>query len=256
MVAFGGLRYFVADPELGMKELRLDSYPAEHPDTIHGSAQPRQWLKLASFDEARREKNRELNDLASSQDAGMMIEEFIGARLYTGPCFVKYNTTLRGLQSSIAFFKRRFESLCKGNRYTTTLHVINSAIVKLSKLTQATYVYRGVAGGRLPKHFRVANEYGVRGGIDPAFMSTTLDRQVALTYASSSSGPGVVFSMRQGMVDRGADIGWLSQARCTSPLSSLRYPLSSLRSPLSTPISPTSAGSRSIRTRRRSSSRL
>jgi len=70
---------------------------------------------------------------------------------------------------------------------------------------------RQVSGGRLPKHFRIANEYGVRGGIDPAFMSTTLDRAVALTYAASSNGPGVVFSMRQGMVDRGADIGWLSQ---------------------------------------------
>ena len=68
-----------------------------------------------------------------------------------------------------------------------------------------------VSGGRLPKHFRIANEYGVRGGIDPAFMSTTLDRAVALTYAASSNGPGVVFSMRQGMVDRGSDIGLLSQ---------------------------------------------
>ena len=32
-----------------------------------------------------------------------------------------------------------------------------------------------------------------------------------MTYASSSGGPGVVFSIQQGMVDRGADIGWLSQ---------------------------------------------
>ena len=80
-----------------------------------------------------------------------------------------------------------------------------------SKLTFASEVYRGVSGGRLPHHFRHADEYGVRGGVDPAFMSTTLDREVALHYAGSSGGPGVVFAIQQGMVDRGADISWLSQ---------------------------------------------
>ena len=35
----------------------------------------------------------------------------------------------------------------------TTIHVINSAIVKSSKLTKATKVYRGVAGGVLPESF-------------------------------------------------------------------------------------------------------
>ena len=60
-----------------------------------------------------------------------------------------------------------------------TLHVINSSIVKLSKLTFAAKVYRGVSGGRLPYNFRVANGYGVRGGVDPAFMSTTTDREVS-----------------------------------------------------------------------------
>ena len=42
-------------------------------------------------------------------------------------------------------------------------------------------------------------------------MSTTTDRNVALMHAASSGGPGVVFSIQQGMVDRGADISWLSQ---------------------------------------------
>ena len=79
--------------------------------------------------------------------------------MYTGPCFVKYNTVLRGLQSSISFFKNKFIELCSGNKYTTTLHVINSSCVKLSKLTYAAKVYRGVSGGRLPKNFRLANEY-------------------------------------------------------------------------------------------------
>jgi hypothetical protein len=200
--------WFVYDPTTGRKEMRLDEWPAEHPDTIKGSARPREAKPPSEFHEARQANNAKLRSMDAPT---IMVEEFVGCRLYTGPCFTKYNTTLRGLQSSIPFFKKQFESLCKGNKYTTTLHVINSAIVKLSKLTYASAVYRGVAGGRLPAHFRVANEYGVRGGIDPAFMSTTTDRNVALTYASSSGGPGVVFSIQQGMVDRGADISWLSQ---------------------------------------------
>ena len=62
-------------------------------------------------------------------------------------------------------------------KYTTTLHAINSAVVKLSKLTMATCVYRGVSGGRLPSSFREPNAFSVRGRIDSAFMSTTRDRR-------------------------------------------------------------------------------
>ena len=40
---------------------------------------------------------------------------------------------------------------CKGNAYVTTTHVINSCIVKASKLTRVARVYRGVAGGGLPQ---------------------------------------------------------------------------------------------------------
>ena len=241
--------WFVADPVNGLKELRLSKWPAEDPSTLHGSAQGREAIDPSEFRETRQEKNRVLEAMGMPT---IMLEEFIGARLYTGPTFVKYNATLRGLQSSIPFFQNNRKKLCKDNLYTTTLHTINSAIVKLSKLTIASkvrraalaharahgcarvyargapatrvpeahaawavhaQVYRGVSGGRLPAHFRIPNEFGVRGGIDPAFMSTTLDREVALTYAASSGGPGVVFSIQQGMVDRGADIGWLSQVR-------------------------------------------
>ena len=33
--------WFVVDPERGLKEMRLESWPAERPDTLHGSAQGR-----------------------------------------------------------------------------------------------------------------------------------------------------------------------------------------------------------------------
>ena len=100
---------------------------------------------------------------------------------------------------------------CGSNSYTTTLHAINSAIVKLSKLTETGKVWRGVSGGRLPEGFRHANDYGVKGGIEAGFMSTTKDKAVAMAYAASRGGPAVVFEAQQGMIDRGADIGWLSQ---------------------------------------------
>ena len=67
----------------------------------------------------------------------------------------------------IAAFKH---ALLACNTYTTTLHAINSAIVKSGKLTRATKVYRGISGMALPKEFMETNEFGVMGGIENAFM--------------------------------------------------------------------------------------
>ena len=149
--------------------------------------------------------------LAAAKEPTLLRVESIGARLYTGPMFVKYNAVLRGLGSPIAFLRKGFEDLCLGNVYTTTLHVINSSIVKLSKLTHVTKVYRGVSGGVLPEAFWVPNDFGVCGGVESAFMSATTDPSVALTYASNPGKAGVVFEIAQGMVDRGADMAWVSQ---------------------------------------------
>ena len=97
-----------------------------------------------------------------------------------------------------------------GGADTTTLHAINSAVVKLSKLTKVTKVYCGVGGMKLPASFMEANDLGVRGGIEPSFMSTSLDRQVALEYAGGGE-VGLVLEIQQGMVSRGADISFVSQ---------------------------------------------
>lgn len=72
-----------------------------------------------------------------------------------------------------------YESLCQGNTYTTTLHCINSCILKLSKLSRVGTVYRGLKNGVLPSEFWQENEFGVKGGVEPAFMSTTTDVRVA-----------------------------------------------------------------------------
>ena len=46
--------------------------------------------------------------------------------------FVKYNDILRGFGPALAG--------CKGNSYRTTIHVVNSCIVKTSKITRAEKV--------------------------------------------------------------------------------------------------------------------
>ncbi len=42
----------------------------------------------------------------------------------------------------------------------------DSAVVKCSKLTVATPVYRGMTGKALPERFWEADEFGVRGGVE------------------------------------------------------------------------------------------
>ena len=69
----------------------------------------------------------------------------------------------------------------------------------------------GTKGGVLPPKFWEANEQGVKGGIELAFMSTTLDRKVAMGFAKTEEGPSTIFEIQMGMVDRGADVQWCSQ---------------------------------------------
>ena len=200
--------------------------------------------------------------------------EVIGGRLYTGPLFVKYNGILRGLDSPVPFLKNSLIQLCcakdiferylgaskifqpangtlsyerakrEVNMYTTTIHVINSCIVKLGKLTRAKPVYRGMSWRIFPEQFWKPNEQGVMGGVECAlhanalpgpcaimlhskiggtrpltddymspgryaFMSTTPRKSVAEQYSQDNY--GIIVEIQQGMIDRGAEISWLSQ---------------------------------------------
>ena len=54
----------------------------------------------------------------------------------------------------------------KTGDYVTTIHMINSAIVKLGKRTRPMTVYRGVLGGVLPRNFFEPDEFGVMGGVE------------------------------------------------------------------------------------------
>ena len=132
------------------------------------------------------------------------------SRADTGPMFVKYNGVLRGLGSGVPFLQARMTELCMGNRYTTSICAINSALVKLSKLTRVCKVYRGLSGS-LPSQFWQPNAHGVCGGVEAAFLSATPDLDVAMAYASGAASGGVLFEMQMGMTSRGADLSWISQ---------------------------------------------
>ena len=102
-----------------------------------------------------------------------------------------------------------------GNRYATSIHAVTSCVLKLAKVTAACKVYRGLKDAQLPDAFFTPNQYGVRGGIEYGFSSTTTDREQALHYAGASGNDALsastVLEMQMGMVDRGADLAWLSQ---------------------------------------------
>ncbi len=123
--------------------------------------------------------------------------------------YVKYNATLRAMPSVNAFFNKRHDELCMGNRYETTLHLISGAITKLGRIQKAQKLFRA-PGGVLPDTFWDFNAYASRGGVEFAFMSATPEREVAAEYAARSPA-GVLFEIHQAMVDRGADLSWLSQ---------------------------------------------
>eukprot|EP01052_Picozoa_sp_SAG31_P008869 SAG31_NODE_455_length_15433_cov_4.248728_4_plen_106_part_00 len=79
-------------------------------------------------------------------------------------------------------------------------------------------VYRGMQGAKLPEKMLKKNSEGVRGGIEYAFMSTTLDAHVAIGYAGADGNAPVdatkastLFETPMGMIDRGAQLDWLSQ---------------------------------------------
>ena len=95
------------------------------------------------------------------------------------------------------------------NQYTTTIHAINSIIVKLSPLTKITPLYRGWAGASLPEGFFTPDALGFRGGVEYGFSSTTTDRAQAVHYAEGKA--STVLQLVMGMIDRGADVSWFSQ---------------------------------------------
>jgi hypothetical protein len=143
--------------------------------------------------------------------AKLNLEEVIALRLYTGPMYKHYNTVLR---TSIKGHSSLPQTPAPHLNYVTTIHAINSAILKLSRIQRAEKVYWGVADGVLPDKFWCENEFGVRGGVEAGFRSTTTNRDVAFSnfaVPSKLGGASMLFESQMGMVNRGAGVAWCSQ---------------------------------------------
>ena len=104
------------------------------------------------------------------------VAEVVALRLYTGPMYVKYNAVLRGMAVATA----------GGTIYSSTVHLICSGLHKLSRVSELPKemkLYRGTGGMALPSSFLEPDASGCAGGTEPAIMSATPDRSVALGYS-------------------------------------------------------------------------
>ena len=136
------------------------------------------------------------------------------------------------------------------------MQALNSAIIKISKLTRATSVYRGISGASLPAEFLTVDPAtGVRGGVEFGFSSMTTEHGVATKYATveDEKKASIIIEASQGLADRGADISWCSQVIRGTREPSQASLVVHERSQVSLPIKrvPPTAVSRSFRTRRR-----
>jgi hypothetical protein len=223
---------FVADPSPGEVYLERQSFRSEESAGLQRKAIP-----LKEMEGRMDGINARLTE---RRFAPMIVEELVGGRLYTGPMYEKYNSVLRffsgtttyASRAAVPFLQTKCEQLGLGEwfehpgdatdgtagvrwkwlsltRYATTIHSINSAVLKLSRLTTARPVYRGFSGARLPASFWEASADGVAGGVEFAFMSTSCEREQAVHYASGAT--PTVLQMRMGLIDRGAELSWLSQ---------------------------------------------
>ena len=128
---------------------------------------------------------------------------------------MKYNAVLRS-KSGDAFLAKQYRDLCHGNNYVSTIHAVNSCVIKLSKLTKAGTVYRGVCYATTPEAFWTPSAEGICGGVEFGFQSMSRDYDNAVYYARGCGWAGpddatTLFELQMGLVDRGAELSWLSQ---------------------------------------------
>ena len=136
--------------------------------------------------------------------------EVVANRGYTGPLFVKMNSSLRAASGK---FPSSMTEHLKGNNYTNLIYASNSLLRKLSQISnipKGRVVFRGLSGVKLPKCFEECDEGGARGGVDFGFLSTTTKKEVAVNYIGDKEMP-VLFMFEVGDIDRGASLSFLSQ---------------------------------------------
>ena len=195
--------WFVADPSPDrLAALGLHAWPR--------ATLPRSPLPPAAFDGTVAAANQRLRALSLDT---LTREQLVALRLYTGPMYVKYLAVLRGRGSNDAAAAAHLDILCVGNPFATTLHTISSGIARLARLTKVEKVYRTTAAGPLPPAFYERDaELRYCCGVELGCVSASLDYKGALAAAKRSD-DRVLLELSMGFADRGAELGWLAQAR-------------------------------------------
>ena len=126
--------------------------------------------------------------------------------------YFAYNTVLRQHPQDI--FQQFKSSNCL---FPTTIHVLVSALNKISRVTEmkpGMRLYRGLGWkADLPELFFDADEHGCSGFTEWGFMSTTAKKEVAIEYSKIQEGNPLprVLLISIGSVDRGACLTAFSQ---------------------------------------------
>jgi len=203
---------FVINPsEKNLDKLNLNEWPQE---TELNSKDRRKPKPIDDFEDDLDEINVRLRRLELPR---MTIIEVIALRLYSGPMGVKYNKMIRshtaGHREGQEWRLDEEHELCRGNKYPTTMHVIQSTISKLGKINPNEKGYKGFHNYILPEWFWTNHlDLKAKGGVEGGFMSLTTSREVAVHYASSKKSTlGTIYEVDMSTMDRGAELSWLSQ---------------------------------------------
>ena len=204
--------HFVIDPsEKSLKKLNCDEWPSE---TTLDPNDRRKCRTIDSFDDDLAQTNVKLHRLGMPS---MTIIEVIALRLYSGPIGSKLNKMLRariaGHREGQEWRLDEERKLCLGNKYTTTIHVIQSAISKLGKINPNEKGYWGGNNMVLNERFWTNHpDLHCKGGVEGGFMSVTTNRSVAEFYARLKKGRlGVILEVDMSTMDRGAELNWIAQ---------------------------------------------
>ena len=108
-----------------------------------------------------------------------------------------------------------FAASAPKNLYTTSILVLVSAVIKISRKTRIPMertVFRGLGRSHLGPEWFNKDERGVSSGVELGFMSTTQKRSIALNYSGVNSAEvGTIFEFGVGAIDLGAELDSLSQ---------------------------------------------
>lgn len=222
---------FVVHGPAGLDMLDIAEYPGGSSRTHVPLSDFRNHPELMNINEV----------LQDHPDMEEMTEvEILALRLMTGPMNQKYIIALRGGLLNAEPFRtagegldqcEAFESINIGNRYTTTLHVLKSALVKIGRGGQGNHmdVAFHCITGVPPKDFLEETD-GVRGGTVRAYRKVYTDLDSALTCSAAcdtqtgkTNDCVTIYEYRCGL-DRPGSVKWISQSPYEGPGEILYFP--------------------------------